>query len=88
MTETMTSSRKIQAQIEKSREDHWVSLVAQTVKNPPAIWETWVQFLGWEDPLVEGMATHSSILGWRIPWTEEPGRLQTMGSQSQTRLSG
>ena len=45
------------------------------VKNPPAMWETWVQSLGWEDPLEEGMATHSSILAWRIPWTEEPGRL-------------
>jgi len=43
--------------------------------------ETWVQFLGWQDPLEKGMATHSSILGWRIPWTEEPGGLQSMGSQ-------
>ena len=57
------------------------SLVAQTVKNPPAMWETWVQSLGWEDPLEEGMATHSSILAWRIPWTEEPGGLQSMGPQ-------
>ena len=55
--------------------------MAQTVKNPPAMWETWVQSLGCEDPLEEGMATHSSILAWRIPWTEEPGRLQSMGSQ-------
>ena len=47
--------------------------VAKSVKNPPAMWETWVQSLGWEDPLEEGMATHSSILGWRTPWTEEPG---------------
>ena len=45
-----------------------------------------VQFLGQEDPLEEGMATHSSILAWRIPWTEEPGRIQSMGLQSQTRL--
>ena len=45
----------------------WTSLVAQTVKNPPAMRETWVQSLGWEDPLEEGMATHSSILAWRIP---------------------
>ena len=45
----------------------WVSLVVQTVKNLPAIWETWVQSLGWEDPLEEGMANHSSILSWRIP---------------------
>jgi len=54
------------------------------VKNPPAMWETWVPSLGWEDPLEEGMATHSSILAWRIPWTEEPGGLQFMESQSQT----
>ena len=59
----------------------WASLVAQMVKNPSAMQETWVQSLGWEDPLEEGMATHSSILAWRIPWTEEPGRLQSMGSQ-------
>ena len=44
------------------------SLVAQLVKNPPAMWETWVQSLGWEDPLENGKATHSSILAWRIPW--------------------
>ena len=53
----------------------WASLVAQTVENPPAMWETWVQSLGREDPVEEGMATHSSILAWRIPWTEEPGRV-------------
>ena len=53
----------------------WTSLVAQAVKNSPALWETWVGSLGWEDPLEEGMATHSSILAWRIPWTEEPGGL-------------
>ena len=46
------------------------------VKNPPEIWETCVPSLGWEDPLEKEMATHSSILAWRIPWTEEPGRLQ------------
>ena len=57
------------------------SLVAQMVKNQPAMQETWVRSLGWEDPLEEGMATHSSILAWRIPWTEEPGRLQSMGLQ-------
>ena len=51
------------------------------VKNPPALGEIWVQSLGWEDPLEKGMATHSSILAWRIPWTEEPGRLQSMRSQ-------
>ena len=49
------------------------SLVAQRVKNLPAIQETWLRILGWEDPLKKGMATHSSILAWRIPWTEEPG---------------
>ena len=51
------------------------------VKNLPAVQETWVQSLGWEDPLEKGIATHSSILAWRIPWTEEPGGLQSMGSQ-------
>ena len=55
--------------------------MAQTVKNLPAMRETWVLSLGWEDPLEKGMATHSSILAWRIPWTEEPGRLQSVGSQ-------
>ena len=59
----------------------WPSLVAQMVKNPPAMWETWVQYLGWEDPLEEGMETHSSILAWRIPLTEEPLGLQSVGSQ-------
>ena len=58
------------------------SLVAQTVKNLPAIQETWVQSLGLEDPLEEEMATHSSILAWRTPWTEEPCRLQSVGSQT------
>ena len=47
----------------------WASLVAQLVKNLPAMWETWVQSLGWEDPLEKGKATHTSILAWRIPWT-------------------
>ena len=56
-------------------------LVAQMMKNPPAMQETQVQSLGQEDSLEEGMATHSSILAWRIPWTEEPGGLQSMGSQ-------
>ena len=58
-----------------------LSLVVQTVKNPPEMQETQVQTLGQEDPLEKGRATHSSILAWRIPWTEEPGRLQSMGSQ-------
>ena len=57
------------------------SLVAQLVKNLPAMQETWVRFLGQEDPLEKEMTTHSSILAWRIPWTEEPGRLQFMESQ-------
>ena len=56
-------------------------LVAYTVKHLPAIWETHVQSLGREDPLEKEMATHSSILAWKIPWTEEPGGLQSMGSQ-------
>ena len=61
------------------------SLVAQIVKNLSAMRETWVPSLGWEDPLEKGMATHSSILAWRISWTEEPGELQFMGvSKSQT----
>ena len=59
----------------------WASLVAQLVKNLSAMKETWVRFLGWEDALEKGTATHSSILAWRIPWTEEAGRLQSMGSQ-------
>ena len=50
----------------------WASLVAQLVKNPSAMWETWFRSLGWEDPLVKGPATHSSILAWRIPWTIQP----------------
>ena len=55
--------------------------MAQSVKNPPAMQETWVRSPGQEDPLEEGMATLSSILAWRIPWTEEPGGLQSMGLQ-------
>ena len=57
------------------------SLVAQPVKNLPAMQESQSQPLGWEDPLEKGMATHCSILAWRIPWTEEPGGLQSIGSQ-------
>ena len=56
-------------------------MVAQTVKRLPTMWETWVRFLGWEDPLEKEMATYSSILAWKIPWMEDPGRLQSMGSQ-------
>ena len=61
---------------------YWASLVAQTVKNLPALWETWIPSLGGEDPLEEGVAAHSRILAWRIPWTEEPGRLQSVQSQT------
>ena len=57
------------------------SLVAQRVKRLPTRQETQVQFLGWENPLEKEMATHSGIFAWEIPWTEEPGRLQSMGSQ-------
>ena len=57
------------------------------IKSPPAVQETWVRSLGWEDPLEKEMPTHSSILAWRIPWTEEPGGLQSMESQSWTQLS-
>ena len=57
------------------------SLVAQTVKRLPTTWETWVRSLGWKDPLEKEMATHSSIFAWKIPRTEEPGRLQSMGLQ-------
>ena len=59
----------------------WASLLARLVKTPPAMQEAWAQALGQEDPLEEEMATHSSILAWRIPWTEEPGGLQSLGSQ-------
>ena len=58
------------------------SQLAQTVKNLPAMQETWLPSLGWEDPLEKGMATHSSILTWEIPWTEKPVGLQSMGSQN------
>ena len=60
----------------------WASFVAQLVKNPPAMWETWVQSLDWENPLEKGKATHSSILTRRIPWT-----VLSMGSQSPTQRS-
>ena len=62
--------------------------MAQTVKHLPAMRETWVRFLGQEDPLKKEMAIHSSTLAWKIPWTEEPDRLQSMGvSKNRTRLS-
>ena len=69
----------------KTKEPHvseaWATLEAQRVKNLPAMWETWVRSLGWEALLEEGMTTHSSIPAWRIPWTEEPGGLQSTASQ-------
>ena len=61
--------------------DNLYSLVAQTVKRLPAMWETWVQSLGWKDPLEKEMAIHSNTLAWKIPWTEDPATLQSMGSQ-------
>ena len=64
-----------------------ISLVAQMVKRMSTMRETQVRSLGWEDPLEKEMATDSSTIAWKIPWTEEPGRLQSMGSQSRTRLS-
>ena len=66
---------------ERKLTDVEASLVAQTVKRLPAKQETRVQFLGWEDPLEKEMAIHSSTLAWKIPWTEEPDKLQSMGSQ-------
>ena len=62
----------------------WASLVAETIKNPPAVLETWVWSLGQDNLLEKGMATHSSILAWKFPWTEEPGRPQSMGSEGVT----
>ena len=67
----------------------WAPLVVQRIKNLPAMWKTWVQSLGWEDTLEEGLVTHSSILAWRIPWREESGRLYIVhgAEKSQTGLS-
>ena len=72
------------ALIQSTHTESWTSLVAQIVKNPPTVQETWVRSLGWEDPLEEGMATHSNILTWRIPWTEEPGGLHGVAELSTT----
>ena len=66
----------------------WAFLVAQLVKNLPAVRETWVQSLGQEDPLEKEMTTRSRILAWRIPWTEEPGRLQSMGRKESDMTEG
>ena len=67
--------------IECPKNLYWTSLITQLVKNLPEMQETRVRFLGQEDPLEKEMTIHSSILAWEIPWTEEPGRLQSMGSQ-------
>ena len=66
----------------------WAFLVPQTVKNPPAMQKAWIRPMGWEDPLEKGTTTHSSILAWRIPWTEEPGKVTVHGvAKSWTQLS-
>ena len=64
------SGRSAEERIGYPLQYSWASLVAQLVKNPPAVWETWVQTLGWDDPLEKGKAIHSSILAWRVPWTD------------------
>ena len=69
--------QQLELKLQRSR----ASLVAQMVKNPPAMQETWLRSLGWGDPLEKRMATHASILAWRIPWTEEPEGLQSMRLQ-------
>ena len=77
---------KLYTKIHKSPTSTLTSLMAQMVKNLPAMWKTWVQSLGWEDLLEKGMATHSSILAWRIPWTEEPLWATVYGvAKSRTR---
>ena len=77
----MNLKRNISISISISISIYMTSLVAQTVKRLPAMRETWVQFLGREDPLEKEMAINSSTLAWKIPWTEEPDRLQNMGSK-------
>ena len=86
-TETAGMKLKDACSLEEKLWQTWASLVAQMVKRLPAMWETWVQSLSWKNSLEKEMATLSSILAWRIPWTEDPGRLQSMGSQSQTQPS-
>ena len=68
-------------ELERTWRSFRASLVAQRLKHLPGMQETWVRSLGWEDPLEKEMATHTSTLAWRIPWREEPGGLQSMGSQ-------
>ena len=77
----MLRKRELQEKKNLCIKAHEASLVAQLLKNLPAVWETWAQTLGQEDALEKGMATHTSILAWRIPWKEEPGGLQSMGLQ-------
>ena len=82
MSAIKTKLKEKQEQINRKRlKKNMAVLVAQMVNNLPSVWETWFQSLGWKDPLEKGMATHSSVLAWRIPWTEEPGGLQLMGLQ-------
>ena len=76
-----SAANLVHAHWQISLPDDWASLVAQLIKNPPAMQETQVQSLGGEDPLEKEMATHSSTLAWKIPWMEEPCRLLSMGSQ-------
>ena len=92
ITALWTKSQAEEAEFSEAGHCVWLfgaSLLAQIVKNLPAMWETRVPSLGWEDALEERMATHSSILAWRIPWTEEPGGLQSTGgvAKSQTELN-
>ena len=75
------SRRKLHRKLEVMYGLWYSSPLAQRVKCLPAVWETWVLSLGWEDPLEKEMAPHSSILAWKIPWTEKPGGLQSMGLQ-------
>ena len=81
MLQSMGSERVGHERATKLNYQHSTAVVAQLVKNLPAVQETWVRSLGWEDPLEKEMATHCSILAWKISWTEEPGGLQPMGSQ-------
>ena len=82
MSAIKTKLKEKQEQINRKRlKKNMAFLVAQMVNNLPSVWETWFQSLGWKDPLEKGMATHSSILAWRMPWTEEPGGPQSLGSQ-------
>ena len=83
----ITEGKEMPGNVSKIK-GNWVSLVAQMVKTLPAMWETQVGSLGWEDPLEKRMATHSCILAWRIPRTEKPGGLQSMGFSRPEYWSG